>query len=1045
MIAPTAISVTLLGQPDVRRDGAPVSLPSRNTLLLLARIAVEGRQSRDVLATLLWPEADTARGRTNLRRTIAYLRDACGRDVETLQQISGAIALTDAVTADVQVVRRALERPLAATDLRDAIALWNGDFLEGVTADGEELDGWLRRQRESWHQRLSLASERLVASLTEAGDAAGAWTVSDIWISRDPLSEAAHRERVRLHLIRGDPAAALEAYRASAELLRRELGVRPSPELEQLAALARAGTPLVAASGQQPAADVPMVGRGAQHAMLTRALTRVQTGEPMHVLVTGEAGIGKTRLVDEFSAWAGAHGADVRRSRAFPSAHRIAYEALGGAFADALPRAPRTPVQTRSQREIVSATWSHLRRLSAHAPLVVLVEDLQWLDPDSLELLVQLATLMGRERARVLLVTTARDDEMSGNTALRDWLARVVTELPFIEIALPPLSSHEVDELARAWPRRVDAGAAEALRAASGRPLLVVETLRYLAEGGDPETLAPAAREALQARLRALSEPERAIAGAAAIMERESDLATLSAVAELPALPARRALDELLRRHVLVGSGTYMFCHELLRRAAYTMIAAEQRRSMHAIAAGAVDAAGDAASEVARHAELSGLADLAWERRLQAAKEASDVAAFRVAADQLRAAIALRPDVSSTWLDLGRAEELSGNADLASATYERLVQRARRSGRVDDEAAALVRLAELAGRRLSSPPPVELFEEAADAAREAADAALQAEAALAAAQVDAYRGLLKRAESTVDAVSDALQSAGSDELRARCLNLGAFIQQAQGRWRRALDLSREAQRAYRLLGDAVMEVDSAGYELASLVFLGRWRDALRRARRVMARAESLDNPWAVSNIALTEAWGLRDGGRLEEARETADRGARAAQAADFAPLQVLNTLLAGRCCRELGNVSRALQTHNALIDLTAHMDGVAYQAVAEELCADHAAAGDWMSAAHWARESIARWGEMTMFTWLSLWLVAEAVLRDGGAFALPALPDTPRYDLVRLRTEAIVARHHGDNSRSVRLLREALNVAEQLELGPEAAELREIQPPVSRR
>ncbi|MGH7686214.1 MAG: hypothetical protein ACREN2_05290, partial [Candidatus Dormibacteria bacterium] len=153
------------------------------------------------------------------------------------------------------------------------------------------------------------------------------------------------------------------------------------------------------------------------------------------------------------------------------------------------------------------------------------------------------------------------------------------------------------------------------------------------------------------------------------------------------------------------------------------------------------------ASEVARHAELSGQAGLAWERRVQAAREASGVAAHRVAADQLRAAIALRPDDAATWLDLGRAEELAGRSDLSADTYRRLVERTRQSGQVDAEAAALVRLAELAGRNVADGAPLDLLAEAADAARDAADVALQLDAALAAAQVDAYRGDLARADA----------------------------------------------------------------------------------------------------------------------------------------------------------------------------------------------------------------------------------------------------------------------------------------------------------
>lgn len=1029
------VTVRLLGHPEVRREGSAVALPSRNTLLLLARLAIEGTQSREALAALFWPDADEARGRTNLRRTIAYLREACGRDIDVLETTSSAVTLTGAVIVDVRTADAAIRsQPPDAAVLQQAVALWDGDFLEGIEPENEELESWVRQQRQSWQVRLSRAAEQLVAMLAGSGRSADAWAVTDRWQARDPLSEAAQRERMRLQLMRGDRAAALDGYDKYAQQLERDLGVTPARELQDLAALARSDSGELAALRAATRPEAPMIGRDAAHASLARAFGSAERGDATLALVTGEAGIGKTRLLDEFLEWARPRAAAVRSTRAFPSAHRIAYGGLAAAFADELPRpGSRRAVSLPAIAESVARVIAREGRTGV---FVLAVDDVHWLDPDSLELLVGAAAAVRSERARLLLVATLRDEALAASSQLTDWLARMVRELRYDEIALAPLTESDTMELVRSWPDPLDGSAQGAAIAAAGRPLLIVETLRYLAAGGDTTTIAPAARESMRARLRGLSAPAASLAAAASVLETEASLTLLAGTAAISAPAAERGLGELLRGHVLVGDGQYAFCHELLRRTEYALLPAEERAELHARAARALDAAHGPASEVARHAELSGQAGLAWDRRVQAAREASGVAAHRVAADQLRAAIALRPDDAATWLDLGRAEELAGRSDLAADTYRRLVERTRKSGQVDAEAAALVRLAELAGRNVTAGAPVDLLAEAAEAARDAADVALQVDAALTSAQVDAYRGDLARADATLDGVVRIAATAGRPELIARSHNLRAFIRMGQGRWAEVPDLSRRAQRIYRSLGDPVMELDSRESEIAALVFLGDWRGAARRAERALARAEGLRNPWAVSNASLNWSWALRDGGELDEALAVAERGRLAAIEAGFLPLQVLNAQIGGRCRRELGDVDGAVRAHESLVELARDMDGVAYLVLAEELCADHAVRGDWTAAAHWAREAVSQFGEASMFAHLSIWHVAAAQLRAGEPATVPDLPDTPRYDVVRLRCDAVIAQHDGRTRDAARLRREALDLAERLMLRIDADELR---------
>ena len=420
---------------------------------------------------------------------------------------------------------------------------------------------------------------------------------------------------------------------------------------------------------------------------------------------------------------------------------------------------------------------------------------------------------------------------------------------------------------------------------------------------------------------------------------------------------------------------------------------------------------------------------------MEAGGTAMRLPAYQAAVEQYRAAIAIHPETLDAWLQLGRAEELAGRSDLAESTYRLLIERARRAGRAADEAAALVRLAELAGRDLAAAAPDELLEEAVTAAMEVGDPGVALEARLAEAQVDAYRGSLARARAGAEAAHRQARRIGRADLVARSLNLRAFASQGAGRWAEALSLARQAEVAYEALGERLMVLDSTGYETAALVFLGRWRDALRRVRRGLIEAERLDNPWAVSNLSLVEAWALRDGGRLDEALASSTRGVAAARAAGFTPLEVLNGVIAGRCRRELGDAAGAIETHLGLASTAEALDGVAYQAVAEELCADLAALGDWRAAADWAGRWVARWGEMQMFGHLALWAVADARLWAGSSFSMPALAETDRYRVVRLRTKSVLAAHAGDRAGAEEALALALELAERLGLVVEAREI----------
>jgi DNA-binding SARP family transcriptional activator len=359
--AATDLSLALLGPPVVRRGGAPVTFDTRKATALLALLAVTGREhSRDRLADLLWPEADSAKGRASLRRTLSVTAAVMG---DGLVISRAAIALDPAlVRVDVREFNALIGRPDAAS-LERAAALYRDDFLAGFTLRGcAEFEEWQTSVSEELRQALARGLQRLVAACIAQGSLERAAGHARRWLQLDPLHEPAHQAIIRLHGWAGQRSAAMRQYRSLVRVLDRDLAVRPLPETTRLYDDVRAGrlgpppvpvaVPAVdeeeaAGPGEAPAAPAeavsaeavpasaapaevatagtptwPLVGRTAELASLRAAWQAAGGGghdgaghSGRVVAIAGQAGSGKTRLIAELRAEAAGTGAVVLAAR----------------------------------------------------------------------------------------------------------------------------------------------------------------------------------------------------------------------------------------------------------------------------------------------------------------------------------------------------------------------------------------------------------------------------------------------------------------------------------------------------------------------------------------------------------------------------------------------------------------------------------------------------------------------------------------------------------------------------------------------------------
>jgi DNA-binding SARP family transcriptional activator/pimeloyl-ACP methyl ester carboxylesterase len=233
------LEVQLFGFPSLRLDERRIGLALRKGLALLAYVAdARAPISRDQVASLLWPEADVEASRGRLRRTLHKIHVAFGCSV--IQSDRTTLALAPSI--DTQVDTHAFEAASAAGQLSEALRLYAGDFLQGLSfEDGGAFEEWAFFRREALRSRLVQVLERLIERELAAGDSRAAIATATRLVSLDPLSESAQRHLIHAHVCAGDHAAAERQYAQCAQLLKTELGVEPSAETRAQLELRSAG------------------------------------------------------------------------------------------------------------------------------------------------------------------------------------------------------------------------------------------------------------------------------------------------------------------------------------------------------------------------------------------------------------------------------------------------------------------------------------------------------------------------------------------------------------------------------------------------------------------------------------------------------------------------------------------------------------------------------------------------------------------------------------------------------------------------------------
>src|SRR5215216_38756 len=352
--AETQLVVRLLGDPEVRWGATPIKAFDSPRLRSLLAFLIVGREraiSRQRLAFEFWPDSTEGQARTNLRQALHHIRHALADadrylrvDSRSVQWLADSPAVIDLI--EFEAAARAGLRSGDEYLLVRAADDYRGDLLAGC------YDEWLGPERD----RLQALAGSVLRALGELAHGRGQWAraadVAERLLRLDPLDEAAHRLLIDAHASAGDRVRALRRYHECAAVLARELGVAPAADTMALHdALIAGDRRAEPCESVEPTADhAPLVGRYEELQVLIDAWDDIIRGRPHFVLVTGEPGIGKTRLVEELIAIC-------RRESALTAVAR-AYEAEG-----ALPYGPVIDVlRTEAMQGSVDALDADGRR-----------------------------------------------------------------------------------------------------------------------------------------------------------------------------------------------------------------------------------------------------------------------------------------------------------------------------------------------------------------------------------------------------------------------------------------------------------------------------------------------------------------------------------------------------------------------------------------------------------------------------------------------------------------------------------------------------------
>ncbi|HOX19742.1 MAG TPA: AAA family ATPase [Gemmatimonadales bacterium] len=624
------ISLRLLGPVELTVDGGapPAELLWKKNLALLVYLALSPRQTRtrEHLTGLLWGDKPESAARHSLNEALRVLRKAVG----------DAALVTDATSVKLEAGTVSMDlndfaRHEVAHEWRQAGALVGGAPLEGFAVPGESaFEDWLTAERSQWERRSVAALAQAAEQSLSKGNTTDGVALAERAMSMAPTSNQAAAVLLKALALSGSRAAALARYEDYAQALRERLGVEPEAALSALADRIRKDrlgpAPESEAAKVAQTRRLPLFGREEALAALTGAWRRAVSGKQTAVaVVLADAGLGKTRLVEELMARVGLEGGVTLRVRCVETDKSSPWSGLLGAARGGLLEArgiASAPASAHAAFAAQITEWGDryrgaggtepaplpraftelVRAAADEQPVLVVTDDCHYLDVESFQSLAALPRDV--PAAPIMLLLTAEPAVPSDTLdALRSRFGR---DLPGEVVELGPLTNDALMAMARAvFPNyaasQLDRLTRRVAADSAGVPLLAIEILHGVSSGLDweresgawpapyhtltqtsPGDLPDSIIAAVRIGYRRLSDAAQRTLAAAAALGGRVTAARLARATGIPAAQVDAALDELEWQRWLVADGRgYAFVAGIVERIIERdMLTTGQRRRM---------------------------------------------------------------------------------------------------------------------------------------------------------------------------------------------------------------------------------------------------------------------------------------------------------------------------------------------------------------------------------------------------------------------------------------------------------------------------------
>lgn len=634
-------------------EGNPLDLGSPTTRSLFAYLILHRAQPTDRrrLAFYFWPRGTESAARRNLRQYLHRIRrclEPFDPQGEWLKSDGNSVQFNpkSQIWLDVDQFRH-YTRPEASLDeLQSGVSLYQGDLLEDLYED------WCQDERQGLRQFYLEALERLSQGMQTEGKLDAAILYTQNWVNAESLDERAHRRLLTLYTLNGDRNRAIQHYQALSEMLAQELDTDPLPETRALFEAIQAGSLLTTSTrsgmgkvqpllphlppAPKPAsekrADIPIVGRQEELARLQEALQSARQGQGGFVLITGESGIGKTRLIQEYLA----------QNQGIPSLQSVCHELeamssfapLRSTLQQAMEIIPESALQPApawlpgvihllpglADRFPLISPWSSAAEEGPHLadafsdlilslltlldsqPLQIILDDLHWSDGPTCHFLAHLA--QHAAYSRLLIIGLCRIEDLpqerlrilrslERNNLLQQIPLHRLTPEETAALAAQLLPQKELDAL---FIRRL-------YQETEGNPFFIIEIVRAMLESGRAANLPLEAgglrgspslplsiQWVIEARLDHLSTSSQELLATAAAIGRAFTFSLLEEISQNPAEDIIRDIEEWSQRGLVREDAYgYDFTHDKIRQVAYAALSRARRQYIHRRIAGALE------------------------------------------------------------------------------------------------------------------------------------------------------------------------------------------------------------------------------------------------------------------------------------------------------------------------------------------------------------------------------------------------------------------------------------------------------------------------